>query len=84
MLFIVPKLGKILVGLGGPDAKLPVYTQILLNISSKAKSGGLFGLGSKKKVKLNDLVIFTRQLATMVGAGALQISLVTPANTSRK
>ncbi len=34
MLFIVPKLGKILVGLGGPDAKLPVYTQVLLNASS--------------------------------------------------
>lgn len=34
MLFIVPKLGKILVGLGGPSAKLPVYTQVLLNASN--------------------------------------------------
>ncbi|MDL2362931.1 MAG: type II secretion system F family protein [Patescibacteria group bacterium] len=33
MLFIVPKLGKILTGLGGPNAKLPIYTQVLLNIS---------------------------------------------------
>ncbi len=34
MLFIVPKLGTILLSLGGPNAKLPVYTQALLNISS--------------------------------------------------
>ena len=34
MLFIVPKLGAILLSLGGPNAKLPIYTQILLNISS--------------------------------------------------
>lgn len=34
MLFIVPKLGSILTSLGGPNAKLPVYTQALLNASS--------------------------------------------------
>ena len=34
MLFIVPKIGGILLSLGGPNAKLPVYTQVLLNISS--------------------------------------------------
>ena len=34
MLFIVPKLGTILTSLGGPNAKLPVYTQVLLSISS--------------------------------------------------
>jgi type IV pilus assembly protein PilC len=34
MLFIVPKLAVILTGLGGPNAKLPIYTQVLLNISS--------------------------------------------------
>lgn len=33
MLFIVPKLGGILTSLGGPNAKLPVYTQVLLNFS---------------------------------------------------
>lgn len=33
MLFIVPKLGGILLSLGGPDAKLPIYTEILLKIS---------------------------------------------------
>jgi type IV pilus assembly protein PilC len=34
MLFVLPKIGKILLDLGGPDAKLPVYTQALLNISN--------------------------------------------------
>lgn len=34
MLFIVPKLGKLLTSLGGPHAKLPIYTQVLLDISN--------------------------------------------------
>jgi type IV pilus assembly protein PilC len=33
MLGILPKIGKILSDLGGPNAKLPVYTQVLLNAS---------------------------------------------------
>lgn len=34
MLFVIPKIGKILHDLGGPDAKFPIYTQMLLNLSS--------------------------------------------------
>jgi len=34
MLFVVPKIGGILLSLGGPNAKLPVYTQALLSISN--------------------------------------------------
>jgi type IV pilus assembly protein PilC len=34
MMFVIPKIGKILTDLGGPDAKLPIYTQVLLNISN--------------------------------------------------
>jgi type IV pilus assembly protein PilC len=33
MIFVIPKLGKIIKDLGGPDAKLPIYTQIMLNLS---------------------------------------------------
>jgi type IV pilus assembly protein PilC len=33
MLIIMPKISGILTDLGGPNAKLPVYTQVLLNIS---------------------------------------------------
>lgn len=34
MIGVIPKIGKILKDLGGPDAKLPIYTEILLNISN--------------------------------------------------
>jgi type IV pilus assembly protein PilC len=34
MLFVIPQIGKILTDLGGPDAKLPLITQIMLGISS--------------------------------------------------
>ena len=33
-IFVMPKIGKILLDLGGPDAKLPVYTQAMLSISN--------------------------------------------------
>ncbi len=41
MLFIVPKLGTILTSLGGPNAKLPIYTQVLLNISNFCKGNSI-------------------------------------------
>lgn len=34
MLFVLPRIGKILTDLGGPDAKLPIYTQVMLGISN--------------------------------------------------
>jgi len=34
MLFVIPQIGKILTDLGGPDAKLPVLTEIMLGISA--------------------------------------------------
>jgi type IV pilus assembly protein PilC len=42
MIFVIPKIGKILTDLGGPDAKLPVYTQAMLNISSFMQHNALF------------------------------------------
>lgn len=33
MFFIMPKIAKILTDLGGPNAKLPIYTRVLLSIS---------------------------------------------------
>jgi len=33
MLFVIPQIGKIVKDLGGPDAKLPLLTQIMLGIS---------------------------------------------------
>ncbi len=34
MIFVIPKIAKILTDLGGENAKLPIYTQILINIST--------------------------------------------------
>ena len=34
MMFVIPKLGKIISDLGGPDAELPVYTQAMLGLST--------------------------------------------------
>lgn len=33
MLFVIPQIGKILTDLGGPEAELPILTQIMLTIS---------------------------------------------------
>jgi type IV pilus assembly protein PilC len=41
MIFVIPKIGSILTDLGGPDAKLPIYTQVLLNISSFSISNSI-------------------------------------------
>lgn len=43
MLFIVPKLGSILTSLGGPNAKLPIYTQLLLDASNFCKEATILG-----------------------------------------
>lgn len=42
MIFVLPKIGKILTDLGGPDAKLPIYTQVLLDISKFCTENGVF------------------------------------------
>jgi len=34
MIFVIPKLGAIIKDLGGPDAQLPIYTQVMLNLST--------------------------------------------------
>lgn len=53
MIFVIPQIGKIITDLGGPDAKLPLLTQIMLSISAfllgywylwiPALAGGVFG-----------------------------------------
>ncbi len=42
MIFVIPKIGKILTDLGGPDAKLPIYTVAMLNISHFMQKNALF------------------------------------------
>lgn len=41
-MFVLPKVGKIITDLGGPDAKLPVYTTMMLNASAFMQKRGGF------------------------------------------
>lgn len=45
MMFVIPKIGAILTDLGGPDAQLPIYTQIMLGISDFMRSNIIIILG---------------------------------------
>ncbi|MDB5160916.1 MAG: Type secretion system protein [Candidatus Saccharibacteria bacterium] len=42
MLFVLPKIGKIIKDLGGPDAKLPIYSQMMLNASAFMQKNFIF------------------------------------------
>lgn len=44
MLFVIPKLGSILTSLGGPNAKLPIYTQVLLDFSEFCTHPTILGI----------------------------------------
>ncbi len=41
-MFVLPKIGKILTDLGGEDAKLPIYTEAMLNVSAFMQKRGVF------------------------------------------
>ncbi|HEX3568156.1 MAG TPA: type II secretion system F family protein [Candidatus Saccharimonadales bacterium] len=42
MIFIMPKISSILTGLAGPNAKLPIYTRVLLDISKVMQHYALY------------------------------------------
>lgn len=42
MIFVIPKLGKIIKDLGGPDAQLPIYTQVMLSASDFMRQNAVF------------------------------------------
>jgi type IV pilus assembly protein PilC len=42
MIFILPKIGKIIKDLGGPNAHLPVYSQVMLNASGFIQKNIIF------------------------------------------
>ena len=82
MTTVIPKLGKIIKDLGGPDAELPVYTQAMLNVSDflihPTITGAIPGLGSLFPFnKLPNLVLL---LALMfIGFILLRRYIKTPA-----
>jgi type IV pilus assembly protein PilC len=63
MMFVIPQIAKILTDLGGPDAKLPVYTQIMISMSSFMQKNALFifaGMGAC-------IYLFKRYISTPKG-----------------
>lgn len=69
MVFVIPKIGKILTDLGGPDAKLPIYTSILLNTTDFMLSSSIIrtlGLGSLPIIGSIPNLLFML-LATAIG-----------------
>lgn len=42
MIFVIPKIGKIMLDLGGPDAQLPVYTRVMLSVSAFMQQNAVF------------------------------------------
>lgn len=71
MIFIIPKLGKILKDLGGPDAKLPIYTQVLLNISNFSLSHSI--IAHIPLLNMIPLVNKVPNLLFMFVAGAIAV-----------
>lgn len=42
MIVVIPKLGKIITDLGGPDAQLPIYTRAMLSMSGFMQKNAIF------------------------------------------
>ncbi|MBA3758892.1 type II secretion system F family protein [Candidatus Saccharibacteria bacterium] len=63
MMFVIPKLGKIITDLGGPDAKLPIYTQVLLDGSKFMQSNAVFVFG----IMFLIIFLFRRYIKTPKG-----------------
>ncbi|MGI9027743.1 MAG: type II secretion system F family protein [Candidatus Saccharimonadales bacterium] len=45
MIFVIPKLGAIIKDLGGPNAKLPIYTQVMLDASTFMQQNAIIIIG---------------------------------------
>lgn len=63
MILVIPKIGVILTDLGGPDAKLPIYTQVMLDMSKFMQSNALLILG----VSFGAIYLIRRYIKTPSG-----------------
>ncbi|MBC7546161.1 type II secretion system F family protein [Candidatus Saccharibacteria bacterium] len=76
MLFVIPKIGKILLDLGGPKAKLPIYTVVLLKISGFCVSNSIIkhipGLGAIPIVSLIPNILFILLILGVIGLRVLK------------
>lgn len=71
MLFIVPKLASILQSLGGANAKLPIYTQVLLDASNFCVSASIVhiipGVSAIPILNKTPNMIFMALIAGLIG-----------------
>lgn len=67
MLFVIPQIGKILTDLGGPDAELPLLTQVMLGISGFITSYWFIVLPAV----IGGVVLMLRYLKTPAGKSQL-------------
>ncbi len=72
MIFIIPKLGKIIKDLGGENATLPIYTEIMLSISEFLQQNALFVIGFSILV----VFLFRRYVRTPKGKYRLHYVLL--------
>lgn len=76
MLLIVPKIGAILLDLGGPNAKLPIYTQVLLDASNFCVSSSIINviplLGSLPLISKLPNLLFIGGLLAIAGVYGLR------------
>lgn len=63
MIFVLPKIGSIIKDLGGPDAELPVYTQVLLDMSAFMQQNVIIVLA----VFFGGVFLIKRYISTPVG-----------------
>lgn len=63
MIFVIPKIGAIIKDLGGPDAKLPVYTEAMLGISDFMRANAVIII----VVMVGGMILFRRYIKTPKG-----------------
>lgn len=76
MTFVIPKIGEILVQLGGANAQLPIYTQILLGISHFLLASSIINfiplVGSLPLISLTPNMLFIIALGAIIGSYLLR------------
>ncbi|OGL30485.1 secretion system protein [Candidatus Saccharibacteria bacterium RIFCSPHIGHO2_12_FULL_41_12] len=72
MIFVIPKLGKIIKDLGGPNAQLPIYTQVMLGLSDFMRHNAII-IGI---VLFGGVYLFRRYIKTTKGKYKLHATLL--------
>src|SRR3990167_2705022 len=72
MIFVIPKLGKIIKDLGGTNAQLPIYTQVMLGLSDFMRHNAII-IGI---VLFGGVYLFRRYIKTTKGKYKLHATLL--------